>query len=286
MSKSMSKRIHAERMNKVVQFIESNLDLDINVSQLALIACYSEFHFHRLFLSYVGESVYAYKKRLLLERSIRFLMHSDDSITDIAFNCGYSNQSSFNKAFKKQFSFSPSQVRKQMVSVATSKVKLTLNESLDMKAEIVDFKDTKVICARKTGTYSEAAPEAWQALMTFVYSNKLMGQGSKMIGISHDDPAITDANQIRYDACLDIDTNIKLDEGLSTYTVKGGRYAKFLHKGAYEGFQKSYAYIFNEWLPESDYKLRDEPCFDLYLNKDPRRTKPENLRTEIHIPIE
>ncbi|VAW34169.1 hypothetical protein MNBD_GAMMA01-1955 [hydrothermal vent metagenome] len=48
---------------------------------------------------------------------------------------------------------------------------------------------------------------------------------------------------------------------------------------------QTYGYIFNQWLPNSGYKLRAAPCFDLYLNKDPRRTKPENLKTEVHIPL-
>jgi AraC family transcriptional regulator len=40
-----------------------------------------------------------------------------------------------------------------------------------------------------------------------------------------------------------------------------------------------------QWYPESGEKLRDLPCFDVYLNRDPRRTKPENLRTEIYVPV-
>ena len=49
----MSKKIHAERINKVIQFIENNLDNEISVHQLSKIVCYAEFHFHRLFRSYV-----------------------------------------------------------------------------------------------------------------------------------------------------------------------------------------------------------------------------------------
>ncbi len=46
-----------------------------------------------------------------------------------------------------------------------------------------------------------------------------------------------------------------------------------------------YIAIFGEWLPEAGMKLREAPCFEVYLNRDPRRTKPEKLRTEIYIPI-
>jgi AraC family transcriptional regulator len=282
----MSRKLYAERMNKVVHFIENNLDSNVDCDKLAEISCYSKFHFHRLFYSYIGEGVYAFRKRLLLERSIRHLLYSDDSIIDIAFKCGYENQASFNKAFRKQFSFTPSQVRKQMVSVDTSRVKLTRKRSVNMKPEIVEFEEIKVISARAFGAYAEAAPEAWSQIMKFAYSNKLMKNGVRMFGISHDDPNVTEPNNIRYDACVDIDANIEKEANLRKLTVSGGTYARFLHKGPYENFQETYAYIFNEWLPESNHKLRDVPCFEIYLNKDPRRTKPENLKTEIHIPIE
>ncbi len=282
----MSKKIHSERMNKVVHFIEHNIDSEIDCNKLAEIACYSKYHFHRLFYLYVGEGVYAYRKRLLLERSIKHLLHSNDSIIEIAFKCGYGNQASFNKAFRKQFSFTPSQVRKQMVSVDINRVKLIGERCIDMEPEIIEFEETSVMCARACGAYAEAAPEAWSQVMKFAYSNKLMNKSVRMFGISYDDPGVTEAINIRYDACIDIDANIEKQVNLRKLTVSGGKYAKFLHKGAYENFQGTYSFIFNEWLPESNYSLRDEPCFESYLNKDPRRTKPENLKTEIYIPIE
>ncbi len=67
----MSKQIHHERMNKVVQYIDHNLDVEITIAELSKIACYSEYHFHRLFRAYVGESIYGYRKRLLLERAVK-----------------------------------------------------------------------------------------------------------------------------------------------------------------------------------------------------------------------
>ncbi len=283
----MSKKIHNERMSKVVQYIEDNLDTEIELSKLSKIACYSEFHFHRLFRSYVSESVYGYRKRLLLERAVKQLLYSGDSITEISFKCGYENQSSFNKAFKKNFSYTPSQVRKQRVSVNTIVIQLNSKPGIDMKPEVKTIKEINVICAREKGVYAEAAPKAWDRIMKFSYSNKLMTASVRTIGISHDDPNVTDPNHIRYDACVDIDADISMENNLTKQTISAGKYAMFLHVGAYEKLQNTYAYIFNEWLPDSDHSLRDEKsCFEIYLNKDPRRTKPENLRTEIYIPLD
>ncbi|GHS99439.1 hypothetical protein FACS189421_09890 [Bacteroidia bacterium] len=43
--------------------------------------------------------------------------------------------------------------------------------------------------------------------------------------------------------------------------------------------------IYAKWLPESDEKLRNYHCFEKYLN-NPDNTAPENLKTEIYVPIE
>ena len=276
---------HTQRMNKVLQFIEETLDLEISINSLAKMTFYSEFHFHRLFRAYAGESVYAYRKRLLLERSVKFLQFTDKKITEIAFESGYDNHSSFNKAFKKQFLYSPTQVRQKMMTLERYKFP-KINKGIKMKSEIIILDDIQVIAARGIGRYDEIAAEAWGRIMKFAYGNKLMSNKVRRFGVSHDDPNITDFDKIRYDACLDLDVNIPQSDNLKKMVIAGGKYAKFLHKGSYDDLDKAYSYIFNEWLPKSDQKLRIAPPFDLYLNKDPRRTKPENLRTEIHIPLD
>lgn len=277
-------------MSKVVSYIEATLDLDITIKSLAGIAFYSEFHFQRLFRAYVGESVYAYRKRLLLERAVKLLQYSEKSITEIAFDSGYDNQSSFNKSFKKMFNYSPSDVRNKMLTFTNFKIP-KIDENKTMKVEIVKLEDIKVIAARGVGTYEKIAPEAWGRIMKFAYSNRLMsGSDIRRFGVSHDDPNITGIDKLRYDACLDLDIDFSKGyinvDNLKKMTIAGGKYAKVMHIGSYDDLDKTYAYIFNQWLPDSGYELRTDPCFDLYLNKDPRRTKPENLKTEVHIPLQ
>lgn len=275
---------HTQRMNKVVAYIESTLDEEIGIKTLAGIAFYSEFHFQRLFRLYVGESVYAFRKRLLLERAVKWLQYSDRSITQIAFDSGYDNHSSFNKSFKKQFGHSPTDVRTKVLSLTKYQIP-KLDEDKSMKVEIVTINEIKVIAARGIGIYEEIAPEAWGRIMKFAYGNGLMEGDVRRFGISHDDPNVTEPDKIRYDACLDLDVDISQGDNLKNMTIAGGKYAKVMHVGSYDDLDQTYSYIFNQWLPMSGYELRIDPCFDWYLNKDPRRTKPENLKTWVHIPL-
>jgi AraC family transcriptional regulator len=271
-------------MNTVIQFIDETLDLEVSVSSLAKMAFYSEFHFHRIFSSYVGESVYAYRKRLLLERAVKFLQYTDKTMTEIAFDSGYDNHSSFNKAFKKFFKHSPTEVRQNKIKFEKYSFP-QVEEGLNMKVEIVKIEDVKVIAARGVGLSDEVAADAWGRIMKFAYGNGHMKGEVRRFGITHDDPNVTDIDKIRYDACLDLDVDISGRPGLKNITIAGGKYAQFTHIGSYDKLGTTYNYAFNQWLPNSGYELRIVPCFDLYLNKDPRRTKPENLKTIIHIPL-
>ena len=52
---------------------------------------------------------------------------------------------------------------------------------------------------------------AWAKLWSVVKTQKLFTAGIEHIGISYDDPKVTDPNNIRYDACLGIHKNAKPD---------------------------------------------------------------------------
>ncbi|WP_444997136.1 AraC family transcriptional regulator [Aliikangiella sp. IMCC44359] len=279
----MSKRLYIERMKQVEKYIEKHLDESLSVDNIADIACYSTFHFHRLFKACFGESVYAYKKRLLLERSVKQLLHSKESITQIAFDAGYDSQQAFNKAFKLMFNGTPTECRQQKLSFYQPQ--LLIRKIQAMKVEIQKIKPIQVLSTRARGDYSDAANEAWGKLMKFMYSNKLMEKDTQMFGISHDDPSVTEPDHIRYDACVSNGQKIKTSGDVIRNVIEGGLYGVFLHKGSYQGLKETYQAIFLDWLPESGYQLRDLPPFEKYLNRDPRKTKPENLRTEIFIPI-
>lgn len=277
---------HELSIKRVLTYLEQNLEQESCLQQLADIACYSSFHFHRLFKAWVGEGVYAYKKRLLLERAVKQLCYSSDSITNIALDAGYQNQASFNKAFQKQFSTTPSQVRQSRRQISSLALPIINKEIKMQPVEVINLEAIEVISSRATGPYQQAAEEAWGNIMQFAYSNRLMQKDTRAIGISFDDPNVTQAELIRYEACLTLDADISQHPELQYRTIAAGKYARLLHKGPHQQLPQSYGYLFNQWLVgQEKLELRDEPCFEIYLNRDPRRTKPENLRTEIYLPL-
>ena len=157
--------------------------------------------------------------------------------------------------------------------------------------KIVELEPIEVLYVRKEGAYIKSAGEAFEVLMGFAYTNKikykknLMGKDAMMFGIGHDNPNVVDEDKLRFDACISWDDKTVEPQGeISNKIIDGGKYAMFLHKGAYENLKSTYDMI-GTWIVESGTNLEDKPKFEKYLNRDPRRTKPENLKTEIYVPI-
>jgi AraC family transcriptional regulator len=74
-----------------------------------------------------------------------------------------------------------------------------------------------------------------------------------------------------------------IPDSMETFTLTGGGYAVFIHKGAASLGAKTFRYIFGTWLPNSDYLLDNRPHFEIlgekYKNEDP------DSEEEIWIPI-
>lgn len=266
----------------ILQKIEQEMEY-ITIEELIEFSGFSYFHFHRLFMAYVGESLKQYIKRIRLERSAYELNYKRLSITQVAMNAGYETSSAFNKAFKDFFHTTPSLYKKTDVRVKEY-------EMIEPKA-IVTIEDIEVYALRHVGDYSKIGT-AFEILMKWAYTNKikhkkdLMGKDAYAYGISYDDPNVTQIDKLRSDACISNTDRVEVQDGIIATKIRGGKYAQFLHKGPYTNLKETYNNIFSSYIKNNDIKLRDVPVFEQYLNRDPRRTKPENLKTLIHIPIE
>ena len=280
-------RDHHERINKVLQYINNHLDEKLDLGNLSSMSGYSSFHFHRIMRAYLGESLGAYIIRVRLDAAATLLIMSDVPISDISFKVGYENAPSFNKAFRKRFGAAPNEFRddRQYRLLGDGKfLKHEIMETIELKPKIKTLKEKKAIYVQGIGKYSESSAYAWEKVCGFAAKNRLFGFGTELIGISHDDPTVTEPEKCRYEACITVTKDVKPEGEIGVRQIPGGKYAIFTMKGPYENFPKAYQFIFGKWIPGNGIELRDVPCFEKYLN-DPGKTKPEKLRTEICIPV-
>lgn len=298
----MNNNIYYKRIQRVLHYIDSNCASTPSLAELAGIANFSPFHFHRVFKSLVGESVAAYTRRLALQKAAQRVSYSHDPITVIALESGYESPEAFTRAFRSAFGISPSQYRKKGGSSAFS-IKMdvaqhpfyhTNPELAPMNVTVKKFKPVLVAAVRHVGPYEQCAP-AWERLCKLLYSAGLFTQEAIAYGISYDDPDTTPVEKCRMDVCLTLPEGVdattpELASLLQTTELftqqigNGGEYACVLIKGPYSLLHPAYRSLYSEWLPQCGREPGDSLGFEAYYN-DPSHTPPEELLSEIFIPL-
>jgi AraC family transcriptional regulator len=105
------------RINAALEYIENNLDNDINYIEIARTACCSEYHFSRLFSSMAGITLSEYIRRRRLTLAAFEIQKSDINIIDVEVKYGYESADSFARAFQKIHGIKPSNARDKGVKL-------------------------------------------------------------------------------------------------------------------------------------------------------------------------
>lgn len=104
--------IEDRRLRRVIGFINENIETDISLSTLADLACLSRHHFARAFRTATGVPPHRFISALRFKRAQELLAHSEASLADVALSCGFSSQSTFTRAFRRQLGVSPGEFRR------------------------------------------------------------------------------------------------------------------------------------------------------------------------------
>ncbi len=298
--KSDTRSFYLQAAQRVIEHAAAHLDEAVALDRLAAEACLSPFHFHRVFRGIVGETPLELIRRLRLERAAHRLVHSDQPITAIAYDAGYETHEAFTRAFRASYATSPTGFRQQkhprIELAAPCGVHYDAEGSIQqfiprdfggrsMDVAIKNFPELRVAAVRHIGPYLQIN-QAFERLGQIAGGAGLIGLAhTQMLGIFHDDPDSTPADQLRSDAGITVSPDAPLPEGLAEHRVPAGSYASTIHVGPYEQLADTWARLMGEWLPASGRRIRaDTPSYEVYLNS-PMTVPKDELRTEIRIPV-
>ena len=288
---------YKQRILRVLVHIQQHLDEALSLEDLAATACFSPYHFHRIFKGMTGEPVKDYVRRLRLERAAGQLKLGKAAIVQIALDAGYESHEAFTRSFKAAFGATPAQyraARRPRLTEAPSGVHYrggepvgqfrTVRRGGKMNVRIERVPPMRVAFLRHVGPYDEVG-STWDRLLPELGKDGWLGGDTMMLGICHDDPEVTPADKIRYDACVTVGESFASSGEIGVQTVAGGEYAVTTHVGPYNQLGRTYTELMGHWLPRSGRELRDAPCFEVYLN-DPYGTAPGELLTDIYAPLQ
>ncbi len=317
-TKNKKRSEYISRINKVLDYIEKNLDKDLSLDTIAQSASFSKYHFHRIFQSVVGESLNQYILRVKLEKAARLLVLEELSITEIALKCGFSTTSTFSRAFKNKYKESPTYWKKNLANQSTEKQnsknckilsniwkefhnfsyyidKITGNQiwkiralNQNIKVEVQQLPATTVAYIRHIGPFigqRELFISLCGKIMNWAGSRKLVNfPKSKLLMISHDNPDITNENDLRISVCITVPPNTKVEGDIGKLVIPKGNYAVGKFEIYPEEYVNAWQFMCSEWLPQSGYKFDDRPHFEAYTY-NPEEIQKNKRIVQICIPV-
>ena len=101
------KRSNRETISGIIHYINSNLTADLSLAALADMAKFSPIYFHKLFKASTGKTLRDFVERQRIKRAVELLISTDMTLTEISYECGFSTQSYFSYAFKRNMGVTP-----------------------------------------------------------------------------------------------------------------------------------------------------------------------------------
>ena len=147
-----------------------------------------------------------------------------------------------------------------------------------------------LLCATERGmvnnAMSAAAQKAFGRLIPAAQALGVLQRMRGCLGLSPDVPKGPDDPDMRFVAAFVFEGDAPSlgDPGLTIETLAAGRWAVFRHVGPYTTLWQTWQAIYRDWLPGGGMTLRDAPPYERYEN-DPIDVPPEQLITDIHIPV-
>ncbi|HTL13404.1 MAG TPA: AraC family transcriptional regulator [Bdellovibrionota bacterium] len=287
---------YTQRIDRVIDYLRENLDRPVKLAELARVACFSEFHFHRIFSAVTGESVNAFTLRLRIEKAARLLRLGKRTLTEIAFECGFSSSATFSRAFRAAYDLTPSEFRKTG-HIKKSKIRKALQTGqeyvLPMSAaekkaafpvRFVDLPKREVAYLRVTDTSDmDRVIAGFQTVIDWAKAQGVW-DGGILFGMTLDDVDVTPAHLFRYEVCLATAEPFKLAKRMGKQTLPPVRYAAIRVSGDLRRVATAWDYLIREWLISSPFEPEHAPALEIFLDKE-KATDWSHFELDLCLPI-
>jgi AraC family transcriptional regulator len=304
---SVHRTEYERRLHRVLYYIDDHLDEPIDLAHLAKVAAFSAFHFHRIFLAQVGETVGNYLTRRRVEvAGARLASQPRLSVLAVSLAVGFRSPEAFTRAFKKRFGCAPSvwkTLERPKPSAKKSKIgqiksspsqakprgkvyprRMTQTKRSPLQVTVTTRPPARIAYLRYQGPFGPGIGRFWQKeVAPWMEENQLFG--APRYGVSQDDPQMTPKNKCRYDAGVEVKADYVPARKAQIGIVAGGLYACAKFKGTSAEIPEFWDRILREWLPSSGYQLDARACFEYYPPDGEFDEKTGAFTCELCIPI-
>lgn len=283
-----------KRMNDALNYIEENLDNEIDLKEVARLAFCSEYHFQRMFSFLSGISLSEYIRRRRLTFAAFELNNSNIRIIDLAVKYGYSSPDSFTRAFQGLHGITPSEARhngKSLKAYPRMTFQLSIKGGNEMNYRIVEKEAFHIIGIKKRVpiVFSGVNPEIaamWQSLNEGIITKLKELSNVEPLGlisasVNFSEGRMEEKGEL--DHYIGVATTQECPENLSKIEVKASTWAVFEAVGTFpDALQNVWGRIYSEWFPASNYEQAEGPEILWNEHKD---VTSSTFKSEIWIPV-
>ncbi len=263
-----------QNLHKAVNYMEEHILESITYEDVAKHIYVSSYHFHRTFSLVTGMTANEYIRNRRLSMAGQELSISDEKILDIAFKYGYNSPESFTKAFSRFHGITPNTARRagmKLKSFNRLQIKIKLEGGSVMDYRIEKRKNfkllTKVEKLRNESISEEGnteIPDFWKECRengTFE-ALKQNTNRADIYGVCA--PISKESTHFSYGIGMEFEGR-NVPEGFTIWEVKPTLWAVFKCIGETpDCIGGTWARIFSEFLPSSEYSMIEDTDFELY----------------------
>ena len=280
------------QMNEAMAYLEEHLTGEIPMERVAQIAGCSEYHFRRVFSYVAGMPLgeYVRCRRLALAGT---LLRQGVKVIDCAVLLGYDSADAFRKAFQGMHGITPSQAKREravLKAFPPMSFQLTIRGGTKTDYRIVHNIAFRVVGFKKRITLQY---EGVNYQMDSLYGELTPERIAEMKALCDIEPrgilsvsanfAERTAEGAELDQYVGVATTGQAPDGYEALPVEEADWGVFTVVGPFpQAIQDTWARIFAEWLPASDYQLTGGP--ELLWQETADLTRPD-CKSEIWIPI-
>lgn len=279
---------------QAITFIEKNLKEEIDVYMVSSEVCYSLYHFIRLFQSITGFSPKNYIQQRRLSEAVNELKNTDKKIANISYDYQFGSPEAFSRAFRNHFNINPSDIRKGY-AFSTLPLMQPINpeyiyqsdKARNVPPEILELEEKILVGISffigENETVQDLSIE-WNRFMNEVTTVKNIILPNRYYQVQYWSDK-QDIGGMYFFTGIEVSKAEDLSSIFIIKTIPAGNYLRFIHKGLANKVGYTYKYIYNEYLPDTDYKLTKPFNFE-YYGKKCIGPYNEQSESEIYIPVE
>ena len=160
--------IWAKRLSSVLDYIEANLNSDIEIAVMAERANASLYHFHRVFSASLGLTPAEYVRCRRLTLACEELQNSGQTVLAIAAKYGFDSPNAFTRAFRQFHGINPNQARSDdfvPADFCREQIELSPQGEISMQYQLIKKPAFKVLGksqAFELDSFAKKAPKFWK----------------------------------------------------------------------------------------------------------------------------